>query len=225
MGSKILFNIASRSRPERFRRLVKDIFLMSSVLNIEIIAKIDDNDPRIKDYYTARDVDGWNVIYKPGVSTSKVHAVNRDIPTDDWDILVDVNDDFVFTRVCFDQVIRKHCGPNDVVHFPEPYAELNQNRKGRDPIIIMPVMGREYYNRFGYIYNPAYKAVFCDNELSEVSRLTGAYKRVEENIFYHEHPAAGFGVKDALLKRNELFWNADERMFNKRKARNFDLPT
>jgi hypothetical protein len=223
MASKILFNIASRQRPEKFRRLVRDIFLMCHTWNIEIVAKIDTDDPRMKDYYKPRDIDGWNVTYKPGVSTSKVHAVNRDIPTDDWDILVDVNDDFVFTKIGFDNIIRANCGPDDCVHFPEPYAELNSNKKGREGIIIMPVMGRAYYDRFGYVYNPAYKSTHCDNELTEVSRMLGRYKFVHEDIFYHEHPAAGFGVKDALLKRNELTWNKDERTLHRRRAIRFGL--
>jgi len=201
----ILFNFASRSRPDKFNRLVASIYDICTQ-PFTILAKVDDDDPTIDQYDLSR------VTHVPGLSLSKIHAINRGIPDTGWDIIVDISDDFVFTHPQFDVFIRKHCGPGDVVHFPEKHV---------DRIIIMAVMGNEYYNRFGYIYNPVYKSLFCDDELTAVAQKAGAYKFVDENLFYHAHPANGYGKPDRQTMMTEAFWKEDQRTFNKRKEGGF----
>jgi hypothetical protein len=204
----ILFNIASRSRPKKFNDLVRSIHELCTQ-PFTILAKLDEDDPSLSEYNLK------GVTPAIGTSTSKIDAINRDIPKSGWDILVDVSDDFVFVRQGFDDIIRLHCGWDDVVNFPEPFA------KGR--IVIMAVMGNKYYNRFGYIFNPVYMSLFCDDELTEVSKLTGAYKFVQEDIFYHAHPSAGYGKPDRQTVFTESFWNTDKKTFEKRKSENFGL--
>jgi hypothetical protein len=126
-----------------------------------------------------------------------------------------VSDDFVFTKQGFDDIIREHCGPDDILNFPEPLA--------KGAIIIMAVMGIDYYKRFGYIFNPVYRSLFCDNELTEVATRLGRYKFVQEDIFYHAHPQAGYGKPDRQTLITEAFWNQDKRTYGKRVAVNFGL--
>lgn len=202
----ILFNFASRSRPEKFNKLVNQIHEYCTQ-PFTILAKIDDDDPTRGMYDLSR------VIPVSGSSSSKIHAINRGIFPTGWDIIVDISDDFVFTRPGFDMLIREHCGPNDVLHFPEPFA--------KDRIIIMAVMGNEYYNRFGYIFNPVYMSLFCDDELTAVAKANGAYKFINEDIFRHEHPSAGYGKPDRQTMITEAFWKQDERVFRKRKEEGF----
>jgi hypothetical protein len=202
----ILFNFASRSRPDKFNRLVASIYDICTQ-PFTILAKVDDDDPTLDRYDLSR------VTRAPGLSTSKIHAINRDIPATGWDIIIDISDDFVFTHPQFDLIIRKHCGPNDCVHFPEKHVQ--------DRIIIMAVMGNEYYNRFGYIYNPVYQSLFCDDELTAVAKLNGSYKYVDVPLFYHAHPSFGYGKPDRQTMMTEAFWKQDQRTFNKRKEGGF----
>lgn len=204
----ILFNIASRSRPHKFNALVDSIYKLCSP-PFTILAKLDDDDLTREEYITDR------VTVAPGLSTSKINAINRDIPKGGWDILVDVSDDFVFTRQGFDDIIREHCGPDEIVNFPEPFA------KGR--IIIMAVMGNQYYNRFGYIFNPVYQSLFCDDELTTVAQKLDKYKFINEDIFYHAHPSAGYGKPDRQTLITEAFWKQDQKTYNKRLSENFGL--
>lgn len=201
----ILFNFASRSRPDKFNRLVASIYDICTQ-PFTILAKVDSDDPTRDKYDLSR------VMQAIGTSESKIAAINRNIPKDGWDIIIDISDDFIFTHPEFDMIIRQHCGPNDVVHFPEKHV---------DRIIIMAVMDNEYYNKFGYIYNPVYKSLFCDDELTAVAKANGSYKYVDIPLFYHAHPANGYGKPDRQTMITEAFWKQDQRTFNKRKAEGF----
>lgn len=201
----ILFNFASRSRPDKFNRLVASIYDICTQ-PFTILAKVDSDDLKREQYDLSR------VLHVGGTCTSKIDAINKGIPRHGWEIIVDISDDFIFTRPGFDQIIREHCGPGDVVHFPEKHV----NR-----IIIMAVMGNEYYNRFGYIYNPVYKSLFCDDELTAVAQKQGAYKFVNEQLFYHAHPANGYGKADRQTMFTEAFWHEDKRTFERRLKEGF----
>lgn len=214
---RILFNLASRSRPDKFRKVVREINSLCQNDNYIINAKVDLDDPEVERYK----MNNPKVVYQLGFSLNKIHAINRDIPTDGWDIIVDVSDDFVFTRKGFDNVIRKYCGPDDCLHFPEPFANKQSRLNRNEDIIIMAVMGKDYFNRFGYIYNPVYKSLFCDNELTAVAKKTGRYKLINQQIFYHAHPQAGFGKADEQTKFTESFWKEDEAVYHQRKENGF----
>lgn len=224
MNQRILFNIASRSRPDKFNSLIKNLTDHCESDNYCILVKVDSNDPCLTKYLDYiqqyRDI---NIIPVVGESKNKIDAINRGILSGGWDIIVDISDDFVITRKGFDNIIREHCGPDDCLHFPEPYATKQNEKDKNENIIIMAVMGIEYFNRFGYIYNPVYKSLFCDNEITHVAKKLGRYKFVDEDIFYHAHPTAGYGKKDDQTKHTESFWDRDEVIYLERKAKNFGL--
>lgn len=213
----ILFNIASRSRPYKFKRLVKQIYDLCTQ-PFTIIAKVDDDDPTIAEYLTT-----GGVVFKLGLSENKIHAINRDIPPDGWDIIVDVSDDFIFVKKGFDDIIREHCGADDYLHFPEDFADREAKAGRNERIVIMYCAGVEYYRRFGFIYNPVYKSLFCDNEGTAVARKLGRHKEVNEVIFFHAHPAAGYGAQDEQTRRTEAFYNEDKVTYLKRQAEGFGV--
>jgi hypothetical protein len=210
----ILFNMASRSRPNKFKKLVSYIRTHCTQPYL-ILAKIDDDDPGKDEYLTP------GVEYAFGLSGSKIAAVNRGIPKEGWDILVDVSDDFVFTNPFFDMIIRHHCGPDDFVCFSEPFMETQIRKGWNEEISIMHVCGVDYYNRFGYVYNPVYKSLFCDNENADVARKLGRFKKVNDKIFYHAHPAAGYPTMDAQYKHTDSFYYQDKAVYEKRKGEGF----
>lgn len=183
-----------------------------------ILAKIDEDDPA-KDEYLKTE----GVIFEVGISTSKIHAINRNIPADGWDIITDISDDFVFTKKGFDNIIREHCGPDDYLHFPEPFADSEAKNGKNERIVIMYCAGNLYFNRTGWIYNPVYLSLFCDNEGTRVARMNGRYKEVKQQIFFHAHPAAGYGVMDEQTKRTEGLFHIDQATFKKREKEGFRL--
>lgn len=90
-------------------------------------------------------------------------------------------------------------------------------------IITMPVMDRTYYSRFGYIYHPDYKHLFCDTELTCVADITG--RKITSNLLFpHNHYSIGKSVKDEISIRADATQQEGERLFIERYKRNFDLP-
>lgn len=90
-------------------------------------------------------------------------------------------------------------------------------------IITMPIMDRAYYNRFGYIYYPGYKHLFCDTELTCVADITGR-KLTSNLLFPHNHYSIGKSVKDEISVRADATNAEGEKLFIERYKRNFDLP-
>lgn len=214
----ILYNFASRSRPDRCRRAIQTIMRLSTQRRYKILLKVDDDDEKKHRYPILQAAHGRTIF---GKSQSKVHAINRDIPETGWDIIVNMSDDILFTKQGFDDVIRNHTGPDDFVLFPEPYAARDFNRPKNGLISVVSIMGKEYYRRDGYIYHPSYLRTHCDNEATEVAKIRGRFKQVDIQLFFHEHPAAGYKVGDRLYALEKKTWDFDEAKYFERKENNF----
>lgn len=209
--STILYNFASRNRPDKFFSALDNIKKLSTSNDYFVLAKLDDNDPsdysRLKDYP--------EVIRIGGFSKSKIHAINRGIIQRGWDILINMSDDMWFIKNGFDNIIRMHCKADDFVHFPDG----NVNEK----LCTMSIMGIDYYKRFGYVYHPDYASLWCDNEAQEVAQKLGRYKYINQQIFEHRHPAFGKAQTDQQYRFTESFYKKDQVVYNRRKAKGFPI--
>lgn len=215
---KILYNFASRSRPERFFAALDNIREFSISGDYIVLAKLDDDDP--SDYSALSDYD--KVIRVGGFSESKVHAINRGIIPNGWDILVNMSDDMRFTLKGFDEIIRQHCGPDDFVHFPDMDADRQLNSPNKSAAIsTMSIMGVDYYRRFGYVYHKDYQSLWCDNEATKVAKLIGRHKYVPITIFEHMHCVWGKAPRDLQYQKTEKLFYVDKNVFNKRQAKGF----
>jgi hypothetical protein len=86
----------------------------------------------------------------------------------------------------------------------------------------MCILGKRYYDRFGYIYHPSYKSLWCDNEFTEVAAGLGKHTYFGACLFRHEHASNNAAsVADGLLLRNESFSGADHANYLNRRARGF----
>lgn len=212
---KILFKYATRSRPTTFKRGIESIINNVSNNNYLILVTVDVDDTTaidsVRPYYTHP-----NILIVWGKSESKIHAINRDIELiKEWDILINMSDDMVFTEKGFDYKIRQQFESLDLcLHLPDG---------NRNDLITMSILGREYYNRFNYIYHPAYKSLYCDNEQMEVSMLLNKYKFVDEKLFLHLHPAYRKAQMDEQYIRTESFNIIDRNTYLTRKDNNFGL--
>jgi hypothetical protein len=156
----------------------------------------------------------WDVTVVEGRSKNKIEAINRDVPTDGWDILVNLSDDQIFTKRGFDEVIAQ-CGKDEFLHLPDGHVN--------ELLPTMSVMGYDYYKRFNYIYHPDYASLWCDNEQMDVAKQLGCYKYINEHVFDHLHPAWTGETPDAQLLHTQKFYRQDERTYRKRKSLGFPI--
>jgi len=217
---KILFKYPSRGRRQRFLDGMHSIVTnLADSENYQILVTADEDDPEMQE-----DIYFHNTIVFYGQSESKVHAINKDIEyaDADWKIIVNMADDMRWLFYGFDDIIRQQFADGDLdklIHIPDQDA-------GKD-LQTMYIAGRDYYNRFGFIYNPVYESLFCDNEVHEIAVQLGKYHFVDCNgILAHLCPAYGYLPKDDLfISQQETGWSKDMQTFNERKAKNFYLNT
>ena len=105
------------------------------------------------------------------------HAINADIPTTAWDILVLISDDMIPEIKSFDQIIRSKMKE----HYPDTDGVLWFFDGWREDLNTLCILGRKYYDRFGYIYHPSYESFWSDAEFTEVGtnrrRLMGRCRK------------------------------------------------
>lgn len=212
---KILFKIASRGRPKRLKETLDSI--MSNIANkqdYETLLSLDSNDPLIPEYEQIKD--SHSAVF--GESKNKIDAINRDIDKakSRWDILVNVSDDQLFLATGFDDIIRRAFGGSLDRFLQFPIG------KPSDCIAVLSIIGRPYYERFGYIYHPSYKSLWCDLDATDVAVKLGKRKYVNLKIFEHNHPALkGPKFNDDRYKETESYYWEDGRNFLKRQKQGF----
>jgi hypothetical protein len=221
----ICYIFPSRSRPKKFFDCLDTIKILSESDNYFVIAKLDEDDEsmdnpevieRIKNEYP-------EVIIRWGISSNKIHAINRDMKNlPPCDIIVLQSDDMVWNVYGFDAEIReafKAHSPNfdKAIHFPE---EKSGNRT-----MVLTIMGINLYKQLGYLYYPEYESVYCDNDLTEMTRKMHKYVFVNKKLYAHNHPIWGLAQWDALYRHTERpeAYAKDKAVFEKRKKENFGI--
>ena len=209
---KILYKFATRSRPEKAAAVIQNILMNAEHAEFSVLMAIDSDDSTMADFVLQN---GVEAAY--GTSKSKIEAINRDIPADGWDILINVSDDQLFTVKGFDLDILIAMGNNtdQFLHFPDGFVN--------ERLCTMTIIGKKYYDRFGYVYHSDYASLWCDNEAQEEAIRLGCYKYVDKHIFIHNHPAWIGGKVDAQLEYTQKFYRQDERTYNKRRSLGFPI--
>lgn len=193
---KILINFATRTRPTKFFKCLDNIREMSVMNNYLVLVKADNDDitmnnPEVRDrvrYYPEVQVEwGW--------SKNKVHAINRGVGAARtfWNILVNLSDDQLFVTKGFDKIItedfEKYYPDKDAfLHYPDSHTW--------DKIPTMSVMGRKYYERDFFVYEPSFMSVYGDNYAMEVAKRRGRYRFIPTTIYDHFHYRWGLAEKD-----------------------------
>jgi len=224
---KILIKYATRGRADLFKRSIRNIYDTIGVDNFEILISADNDDLEMitKDIYEF--VSSFpNIRLCFGHSESKVHAINRDMQkaSQDWDILVNTSDDMFFIEPFWGQKLIEDVTkqwPNSTdwfAHYNDGYV--------RHHLSTLSIMGRQYYERFGYIYHPEYKSFSCDAEAMYVAQMLEKhhYFGDEKIYFKHLHPANDKRVKkDENYKAASLTTSHDEKVYWKRLNNYFDI--
>lgn len=219
---KIGYVFASRERPSKFFDCLDNIRSKSESKNYFIIAKIDTDDPKADQYKDKLPLYP-EVSVKWGHSKNKIDSINRNLSgIENADIICCHSDDMSFTKFWYDVLI-KEAMKN---HFPDFDGMLHfPDQKQKEKVCTYQIVGRKYFQRTGYIYNPEYESVYCDNEETERAKLLGKYAFINEEILIHKHYRWGFGEPDELNKRedSQTLYIKDRDTYLKRKQINFGI--
>lgn len=184
---------------------------ISSLHTCEYFISIDADDPQIDLYRTLFKPEQLVVNDAPG---NTVKAVNAAAAKTNGRIIICISDDFE-PLVHWDELIW-----NEVADEKDFVLKTQDGTQGW--IITLPIMDRHYYNRFGYVYNPIYKHMFCDTEMTCVADLLDR-KIVSQLFFKHNHYSVGGIQKDATSNRADATWNEGEMKFLDRWHANFGI--
>lgn len=163
----------------------------------------------------------WHRIFT-SANKNKIEACNANIHevTWEWDIVVLVSDDMIPQVQGYDDVIRAHMTPdrNRILWF-------NDGHQG-EKLNTLCIFGRAMYDHFGCLYNPEYKSLFCDTELTDLCKgeLKSRCSYSSYCIIRHEHPGTGFAQNmDSLYQQNQKYWNEDMYTYIRRKTYAYDV--
>jgi hypothetical protein len=220
---KILIKFPTRGRKTKFFNVLKKYQnLANNLNNISFLISIDDDDIEMNNIDCLEILSTFkNCQVVVGHSSSKVHAVNRDIDkVNNWDILLLASDDMIPQIKGYDEIIinkMKDIYPNTdgVLWFNDGFTKSELN--------TICILGKRYYEKFNYIYYPEYKSTWCDNEFMTVANLLGKQTYFDDVIIKHEHPDWGYGSQDEIHKKNHQDLNYDMNLYNNRKKINFEL--
>lgn len=199
-----LFNFASRSRPDNFFRGVKSIMdNFSNENTFRIIGVFDYDDESMKTHEVYSTLAELGSLIDPcwGTSVGKIDAINRECENfgENWDILINMSDDMVFTKKDFDKDIVAAM-PEDLdgyLHFRDT------NHKQPDALCTLHIVGKKYFDRDKFIYHPDYISVWADNWNDTIAKLRKKYIFVSEVIFNHIHPCYRKAPMDEQYRRTE----------------------
>lgn len=221
-----LINFATRSRPEKFFNCLDNLRHTSSKKNYFVLAKCDMDDDSMNNdsvrdrlkYYPEVQVE-W------GISENKVHAINRDIEKslNTWKILMNHSDDMWMAKDGWDEIIESDMNK----FFPDLGGVLHYNDGNHygNKLMTYSIMGKKYFDRFGYVYYPGYANVYCDNEAMEVAKKLNKYVYIPDAILNHNHPMWGKAEWDDQYKKTEepIGYKKDREIYTSRVANNFGL--
>lgn len=224
--AKILFKLPSRTRPLRvFEVLDETLKNLSDKDNFMFLLTLDEDDQTMNNQVVIDKLNSYpNMNYIFGVSSSKIEAVNRDLNdfNQEWDILVLLSDDMVPIYKGFDDVIRDKFNEHfldfdGVTWFSDGFQKSRIN--------TLCILGKKYYERFNYIYNPEYKSLYSDNEFTIVANKLGKQMYFDLVIIEHRHFSIGNNRAryDELYRRNDSLMRYDEMVYHRRASKNFDL--
>ncbi len=227
---KILLKCPTRSRPQQvISTLGKYIQLATQKDKIGIAVSCDEDDTSMTRNLVKEELErtlkqvAWHRVFF-GQNKSKIQACNANMSEVEypWDIVVLVSDDMIPQVSGWDDVIRNHM----ISRFPDTNGILwfNDGCQG-EKLNTLCIYGRRMYEELGNIYEPEYKSLFCDTELSDRCRtdLKDRCLYVSSCIIRHEHPGTGFPQKnDALYQHNQRFWSEDMMTYIRRKRYAYD---
>lgn len=221
---KLLIKFPTRGRRKQFFSTFNKFHDLAITDDVSFLVSLDRSDPEMNNPETLESLSYYvNTTVVVGESTSKIDALNRDLDSYNkhWDIVLLAADDTVPCTLGYDKKIIDAMEEN----YPDGDGVLffNDGFWGRQ-LNTQCILGRRYYQRFGYVYHPGYKYVWCDNEFMTLADLLGRQTYFDQVIIRHEHPTIiGSGETDFVHAKNEDHDQIDKKFFEQRKASLFGI--
>lgn len=220
---KLLIKFPTRGRKDKFFSVLKVYRDFLSGLNdVHFMINMDNDDVTMNNDLVKNELESFQgLTYYYGNSKTKIEAVNSDLEKyTDWDIVLLASDDMVPRIKGYDDIIIENMKSNfpntdGILFFNDGYQQNKLN--------TLCILGKKYYERFGYIYNPEYKSCWADNEFMEVGYKLNRQEYIDKVIIRHEHPDWGFGGQDVVHRQNLENYHHDRAVYLKNKNNNFDV--
>lgn len=210
----------SRGRPQKAKEAIDNWLIRSShKFEIEYILSLDTTDPKLNEYLEIWYLETW--VYEASVNnnTSVVEATNTAAKESTGDILVYLSDDFMCPDGWDEQIVKEFENENR----PLVLRVDDCLQRFDTPILTIPIMNRELYNKLGYFWYAEYKSMFCDEDLFWTAMSIGAVKNCPNLKFPHEHYSNGKAKRDETYIRSESNWNQGKEVFRRRKLEKFKI--
>lgn len=218
---KLLIKFPTRNRPKKFLNVLMKYINMLDDKSTEILVSCDSDDETMNNPFIVEVLKQYeNVKLFFENNKTKIEAVNNNLKNFEFDIILLASDDMIPIIKGFDTIIKNKMKET----YPDTDGVLwfNDGFQG-NKLNTLSILGKKYYDRFGYIYNPNYKSVWCDNEFMDVANILGKQTYFDEIIIKHEHPDWGYGERDVIHQENSKNHNNDKITYETRKNNNFYL--
>lgn len=209
----VLIKFPTRERPNQFFNVLNKSQKLRGLTTTKYLITLDTNDASMNCKQSKDVMNMWgNLKYYFGESNNKIEAVNRDMEhSGEWDIILLLSDDMLPVVHGYDKIITELFKK----YFPDTDGVLwiNDGHTGRK-LNTLVCMGRKYFERFNFIYNPVYKSLFADNEFTDISvKLNKVYYH-DQVLIEHRHPMNVKGVQsDSLYRRNDAHFFTDRKLY------------
>lgn len=221
---KILIKFPTRSRPDKFFYALDLYYKQANdIKNIEFLISCDLDDLSMNNENVIAKLETYkNLKVVFSNNTSKIEAVNsglNDGMISNYDIVLLASDDMHPIVYGYDDIIREYMKQyfpdlDGVLWFNDGIQGLNLN--------TLCILGSAYYKRFGFIYHPAYKSFYCDNEFTEVSKKLNKCVYIDEIIIKHNHHCINPSLIDDLYIINDRNAEQDRITWEKRRSNNYE---
>jgi len=222
---KLIVKIATRSRPEKFKKILeKYIEYMSGENQVRFVVTCDSDDETMNNEEMKKWFDeikqSVDLVYHYGNSKTKVEACNANLEEEDGDVLLLISDDMVLTRKGYDAIIAR--GFSEVFPNYDGAIKFNDGLRN-DALMTLPCIGWNLYKAIGHCYHPDYTSLYCDNEQTRLCAMLGKLVVSDICIAVHAWIPGNHDDADDLHKRNESFYEKDAAVFERRMKDNFDI--
>ena len=243
--SRLVIKLPTRGRPQKFISILdRYVNFCSGMRDVQFVISMDHDDPTMNNQNMISLLSRMQnqldnrLHFAYGSSKCKIEACNANLDLVrklNPDIIMLASDDMLPIVSGYDDIICQTMGK----HFPDTDGVLhfNDGFSGADKLITLSILGRKYFERFGYIYHPEYKSVYSDDEFTQVARLLNKVVYIDRCIIQHEWVGIPYVLasrgeikpeelkRDALHERNEGadMYAHDKEVFERHVANNFGI--
>lgn len=153
-----------------------------------------------------------------------VDGVNLAAAASTGDVLI-VNADDQYPCDKWDRAINEALGLRKEISGDDWVIEVSTNTptEHERAILVMPILSRERYERFGWVLYPEYESMYADNDFAQMAKRDKCIIDARHLIFPHKHWINGERQKDEQdrAQSSEQAYNEGAKLFAARKRIGF----